>query len=143
MGDGIINQSMREDMECWIEAIGLSYDTPLNVVGFFGNCRDLSIFEHVYPDSDNQNYGMEGAFSSGYQYESRGPFSMGYEGHHDELKTQWPMGIGRTRNTGDINVYIDRSKNTLMLQHAFLHDTQDILSVCLESNEVVSKDVRD
>lgn len=38
-------------------------------------------------------------------------------------------------------MFVDRSKNTLMLQHAYLYDTQDMLTACLESVDMVKKDV--
>ncbi|KAG9069814.1 hypothetical protein KI688_009139 [Linnemannia hyalina] len=87
MGDGIINQSMKEDLDSkptesrrfaahipyflsneadtflfsphrpgpmphaldWITALGLTPGLPVHVVGFFGHCRDLSMFERVTP----------------------------------------------------------------------------------------------
>jgi len=43
---------------------------------------------------------------------------------------------------GDIHVHIDRETNTLLLQHSYLLDSSEMLTVCLESEEIVSKDVR-
>lgn len=33
----------------WITALGLTPGLPVHVVGFFGQCRDLSMFERVMP----------------------------------------------------------------------------------------------
>ncbi|KAG0252460.1 hypothetical protein BG011_006946 [Mortierella polycephala] len=52
-------------------------------------------------------------------------------------KACWTLGLGQRRTTGDIHVYVDRSKNTLMLQHAFLYDTQEMLTACQKSLDAV------
>ncbi|KAF9921175.1 hypothetical protein FBU30_008847 [Linnemannia zychae] len=49
MGDGIINQSMKEDLDNWMKALGLEPGLPVHVVGFFGHCRDLSMYERITP----------------------------------------------------------------------------------------------
>ncbi|KAF9163923.1 hypothetical protein BGX20_001152 [Mortierella sp. AD010] len=138
MGDGIVNQSMKEDLENWITALGLAPNVPLNVVGYFGRCKDLSMFERIHPTNDSDVDVMyDDDLIPVYHDGSRDFFENEQEqnSHH----SGWAMGVNNRRTTGDIHVYIDRSKNTLMLQHAYLYDTQDMLSVCLES-ETVTKD---
>ncbi|KAF8984314.1 hypothetical protein BGZ46_008293 [Entomortierella lignicola] len=141
MGDGIINQSMKEDLENWITLMDLAPDVPLNVVSYFGQLKDLSMFERIYPVSDLDR---ESDFDSdsmlvyrhdSYEMSESDP-GLEESGH----RSGWAMGVNDRRTTGDIYMYLDRSKNTLILQHAYLHDTKDMLSVCLESAETVTKD---
>jgi hypothetical protein len=37
-------------------------------------------------------------------------------------------------------MYIDKPNNTLMLQHSYLYDSQEMLSICHESIETIGKD---
>ncbi|KAF9351025.1 hypothetical protein BGX26_010869 [Mortierella sp. AD094] len=141
MGDGIVNQSMKEDLENWIMTLGLAPDVPLNVVGYFGRCKDLSMFERIYPISDSDAEAMfDDDLIPVYHDESRDFFKNDSEQEQNGHYNGWAMGVNDRRTTGDIHVYVDRTRNTLMLQHAYLHDTQDMLSVCLESSEAVTKD---
>ncbi|KAG0272412.1 hypothetical protein BGZ95_011852 [Linnemannia exigua] len=52
----------------------------------------------------------------------------------------WTLGLNDQKTTGDIHMFVDRAKNTLMLQHAYLYDTQEMLSACQESAEAITKD---
>ncbi|KAF9100670.1 hypothetical protein BGX27_000309, partial [Mortierella sp. AM989] len=144
MGDGIVNQSMKEDLESWISALNLPPDTPLNVIGYFGQCRDLSMFERIYPAGKSDQEGIyDDDFMPVYHDESRDFFESDSDLEQQQQNghcSGWAMGFSDKETTGDIHMYIDRSKNTLMLQHAYLYDTQDMLSVCLESSDAVTKD---
>ncbi|KAG0006787.1 hypothetical protein BGZ65_003727 [Modicella reniformis] len=102
----------------WTTALGLSPDSPVHVVGYFGQTRDLSIFERV----------PNGAIKDDHMVVYCDEFA---DSHED----------GSDQNTGDIHVYVDRSKNMLMLQHAYLFDTQEMLTACLASMDIVKRDV--
>ncbi|KAF8931207.1 hypothetical protein BGZ58_007756 [Dissophora ornata] len=159
MGDGIVNQSMKEDLENWIAAIGLARDIPIHVVGYFGQCQDLSMFERVSPpppatgttgsEDDDSRFDVDDERSPVYYEKSR---DLAVDTEESEAGTTqgrrssssvWNMGVGDPQATGDIQLYVDRAKNTVMLQHAYLHDTQEMLSVCLESLDTVKKDFPD
>ncbi|KAI7831361.1 hypothetical protein BC939DRAFT_184083 [Gamsiella multidivaricata] len=59
MGEGIANQFMKEDIENWVMALGLSPDLPIHVIGFFGHARDLSLFGDTSPVTDpNEEIGI-------------------------------------------------------------------------------------
>ncbi|KAF9132353.1 hypothetical protein BG015_003726 [Linnemannia schmuckeri] len=152
MGDGIINQSMKEDLDNWTMALGLTPGLPVHVVGFFGHCRDLSMFERVTPAVRRKDgtYVTSSCIGS-FEDDERMP--VYYDGCRDSsenrLKSEqgaevrnggWTLGLGDQKTTGDIHLFVDRAKNTLMLQHAYLYDTQEMLSVCQESADAATKD---
>ncbi|KAG0347404.1 hypothetical protein BG004_007835 [Podila humilis] len=148
--------------------LGLDPNTPVNVIGYFGQTRDLSMFERVIPSNTSEamvtlNQQEEApaasndcdvaAQTAGLNSEKHLPqdlvpvysISSQNEEEEDETPTQTDsqlpsLGIQNCRQTGDIHVYIDRPRNTLMLQHAFLYHSQDMLSACQESIETVGKD---
>ncbi|KAF9306686.1 hypothetical protein BGZ74_004384 [Mortierella antarctica] len=156
MGDGIVNQHMREDLE------SLDPNAPVNVIGYFGQTRDLSIFERVQPrieDDCTESSQGEESVACGDMTPSFVHKGSGESGHRlpvyvesdqdtdedeqedtpSEKSTGMSLGIGDQR-TGDIDIYIDRSNNTLMLQHSYLYDSQEMLSICHESIETIGKD---
>ncbi|KAF9932927.1 hypothetical protein BGZ67_004523 [Mortierella alpina] len=134
MGDGIVNQSMKEDLETWIAALGLAPEDPIHVVGYFGQCRDLSMFERVSPSAH------PGDRASVYNNGCHGLPENSAERAPGAQLGSWTLGLGHDQTTGDIHLYVDRSNNTLMLQHAYLYDTQEMLAMCLESVDAVKKD---
>ncbi|KAG0203635.1 hypothetical protein BGX28_004122 [Mortierella sp. GBA30] len=135
MGDGIVNQSMREDVENWLSALGLSSDVPIHVVGYFGQCRDLSMFERVNPSGDHDD-----RVPVYYDAYCDGSETISATTATGAQNKSWTLGLGQAKTTGDIHLYVDHSKNTLMLQHAYLYDTQDMLSACMKSLDAVNKD---
>ncbi|KAF9537820.1 hypothetical protein EC957_007649 [Mortierella hygrophila] len=152
MGDGIINQSMKEDLDNWITALGLTPGLPVHVVGFFGHCRDLSMFERVTPAVRRKDGTYETSSCIG-SFEDDERMPVYYDGCRDTAENQpkqeqgprvhnggWTLGLGDQKTTGDIHLFVDRAKNTLMLQHAYLFDTQEMLSACQESADAVTKD---
>ncbi|KAF9318316.1 hypothetical protein BG003_011415 [Podila horticola] len=152
-----MNQHMREDLE------SLDPNAPINVIGYFGQTRDLSIFERVQPRiEDDCTESSQGEESVACDVDTPGPFAhkgSGVLSHRlpvyvesdqafDEAEqedapfeksTGMSLGIGDPR-TGDIDVYIDRPNNTMMLQHSYLYDSQEMLSICHESIETIGKD---
>ncbi|KAG0027621.1 hypothetical protein BGZ82_008845, partial [Podila clonocystis] len=116
MGDGIVNQYMREDLE------SLDPSAPINVIGYFGQTRDLSIFERVPCIEDDLTESSQGEESVACGVDMTGPSPH------------------KGSSTGDIDIYIDRSNNTLMLQHSYLYDSQEMMSICHESIEAIGKD---
>ncbi|KAF9962724.1 hypothetical protein BGZ70_007944 [Mortierella alpina] len=116
-------------------ALGLAPDGPIHVVGYFGQCRDLSMFERVSTtaahDGDRASVYYDGCHDASENTSAKAPFAQ---------SGSWTLGLGHEPTTGDIHIYVDRSKNTLMLQHAYLYDTQEMLSKCLESVDAVKKD---
>ncbi|KAF8948326.1 hypothetical protein BGZ47_005451 [Haplosporangium gracile] len=152
MGDGIINQSMKEDLDNWIRALGLAPGLPVHVVGFFGHCRDLSMFENVTPAVRRKDGTYETSSCIG-SFESDERMPVYYDGCRDSSENRhkseqeaevrnggWTLGLGDQKTTGDICLFVDRAKNTLMLQHAYLYDTQEMLSACQESADAITKD---
>ncbi|KAG0071905.1 hypothetical protein BGZ89_008975 [Linnemannia elongata] len=152
MGDGIINQSMKEDLDNWITALGLTPGQPVHVVGFFGHCRDLSMFERVTPAVRRKDGTYETSSCIG-SFEDDERMPVYYDGCRDAPENRqkqeqgsglqnggWTLGLGDQKTTGDIHLFVDRAKNTLMLQHAYLFDTQEMLSACLESVDAITKD---
>ncbi|KAF9082892.1 hypothetical protein BGX23_011974 [Mortierella sp. AD031] len=153
MGDGIINQSMKEDLDNWLTALGLSPGLPLHVVGYFGHCKDLSMFERVAPAVRKKDGSYETSSCIG-SFEDDERMPVYYDGCRDSQESRpdqehgaagiqnggWSLGLNDQQTTGDIHVFIDRAKNTIMLQHAYLYDTQEVLSACQESVDAVSKD---
>ncbi|KAF9121774.1 hypothetical protein BGX30_002388 [Mortierella sp. GBA39] len=152
MGDGIINQSMKEDLDNWITALGLTPGLPVHVVGFFGHSRDLSMFERVTPAVRRKDGTYETSSCIG-SFEDDERMPVYYDGCRDTPENQpkqeqgpgvhnggWTLGLGDQKTTGDIHLFVDRAKNTLMLQHAYLFDTQEMLSACQESADAVTKD---
>ncbi|KAF9099652.1 hypothetical protein BGX29_007009 [Mortierella sp. GBA35] len=153
MGDGIINQSMKEDLDNWLTALGLSPGLPLHVVGYFGHCKDLSMFERVAPAVRKKDGSYETSSCIG-SFEDDERMPVYYDGCRDSQESRpdqehgaagiqnggWTLGLNDQQTTGDIHVFIDRAKNTIMLQHAYLYDTQEMLSACQESVDAVSKD---
>ncbi|KAG0296316.1 hypothetical protein BGZ96_009715 [Linnemannia gamsii] len=152
MGDGIINQSMKEDLDNWISALGLTPGLPVHVVGFFGHCRDLSMFERVTPAVRRKDGTYETSSCIG-SFEDDERMPVYHDGCRDSPDNQpkseqgagvqnggWTLGLGDQKSTGDIHLFVDRAKNTLMLQHAYLFDTQEMLSACQESAEAITKD---
>ncbi|KAG0296302.1 hypothetical protein BGZ98_001027, partial [Dissophora globulifera] len=152
MGDGIVNQSMKEDLENWIAAIGLAPNVPVHVVGYFGQSKDLTMFERVSSPVIATASEDDGEPTVMSDEDDRTPV-YGADDLDDECESDggdplssrrarvWAMGVGDQRTTGDIQLYVDRAKNTLMLQHAYLYDTQEMLPVCLESLDTVKKDL--
>ncbi|KAG0219909.1 hypothetical protein BGX31_011120 [Mortierella sp. GBA43] len=128
MGDGILNQSMKADLENWLAALKLSPDSPVHVVGFFGQTNDLSMFERVSSSESESSCNFENDRVVVYHDESL------------DGQASFNLGLNEPKTTGDIHIYVDRSKNTIMLQHAYLYDTQEMLSACLESMDMVKKD---
>ncbi|KAG0090781.1 hypothetical protein BGZ93_002992 [Podila epicladia] len=163
MGDGIVNQHMREDLENWLSTLGLDPNAPVNVIGYFGQTRDLSIFERVQPCIDDDCTELsQGEESVAYEdmtpsFVYKGSDLSGYrlpvyvESDQDtdedeqegtrlsENSTGMSLGIGDQR-TGDIAIYVDRISNTLTLQHSYLYDSQEMLSICHESIAAIGKD---
>ncbi|KAI9241790.1 MAG: hypothetical protein BYD32DRAFT_17455 [Podila humilis] len=159
MGDGIVNQHMREDLENWLTALGLDPNAPINVIGYFGQTRDLSIFERVQPrieddckessqDEETITCGDTRPHKQGSSISShRLPvYSENDQDFDEDEKEDMPsettgmsLGIGDMQR-GDIHVYIDRPNNTLMLQHSYIYDSEEMLSICHESIEAIGKD---
>ncbi|KAF9212685.1 hypothetical protein BGZ59_006450 [Podila verticillata] len=153
MGDGIVNQHMREDLE------SLDPNAPINVIGYFGQTRDLSIFERVQPrieddctessqDEETITCGDTRPHKQGSSISShRLPvYSENDQDFDEDEKEDMPsettgmsLGIGDMQR-GDIHVYIDRPNNTLMLQHSYIYDSEEMLSICHESIEAIGKD---
>ncbi|KAI1316857.1 hypothetical protein EDD11_009435 [Mortierella claussenii] len=152
MGDGMVNQAMKEDLESWIAAIGLAPDAPVNVVGIFGQCRDLNVVERVLgaATATESNVVTEATTieeaiipvcSITENNHSFGRTSeTGYNSNATASKAGLPLGLSDKLTAGDIHVYVDRPRNSLVLQHAYLYDTDEMLSVCLQSVEAVQKD---
>ncbi|KAG0055718.1 hypothetical protein BGZ83_007590 [Gryganskiella cystojenkinii] len=155
MGDGIVNQNMKEDLSNWITALALESETPVKIVGFFGQPKDLSFVERlIVPlssadsiahenDPDLVEMNAQGDYPEPRgQVEEEGESKQAiHGGNTSDMTTRWALGLDQQdKRTGDIHVYIDRSRNTLFLQHAYLFDSEHMLSVCLESVEVVNKD---
>ncbi|KAF9574195.1 hypothetical protein EC968_007290 [Mortierella alpina] len=134
MGEGILNQSMKEQLENWIVALGLAPEAPIHVVGYFGQCRDLSMFERVYTSAHH------GDRASVYYDGCHGLSKNASEKTPGAQPGSWTLGLGHDQTAGDVHIYVDRTKNTLMLQHAYIYDTQEMLSLCLESVDAVKKD---
>ncbi|KAG0029831.1 hypothetical protein BGZ81_003358 [Podila clonocystis] len=156
MGDGIVNQHMREDLEKWLSTLGLDPSAPINVIGYFGQSRDLSIFERVPRIEDDLTESSQGeeSVACGVAHKCsslsshRLPVYIESDQHFDEDEqdgtpsensTGMSLGIGDQRS-GDIDIYLDRSNNTLMLQHSYLYDSQEMMSICHESIETIGKD---
>ncbi|KAF9900218.1 hypothetical protein EC991_007769 [Linnemannia zychae] len=155
MGDGIINQSMKEDLDNWLTALGLAPGQPVNVVGYFGHCKDLSMFERIAPAVRKKDGTYETSSCIG-SFEDDERMPVFYDGCRDSPESRpkhepglaggtvqnggWTLGLNDQKTTGDIHMFLDKTTNTLMLQHAYIYDTQEMLSACQESADAINKD---
>ncbi|KAG0250432.1 hypothetical protein DFQ27_009413 [Actinomortierella ambigua] len=106
----------------WLASFGLDPQVPVAVVGFFGRSRDMSTVERIRrvrpPKATMEDHG------SGVQ--------------HDDLPSgtdvKFPLGVGDSKAVGDIQLYVDRSTNTLLLHHDFACNDTDMLERLLPAS---------
>ncbi|KAF9429638.1 hypothetical protein BGZ94_010048 [Podila epigama] len=150
-------------MADWILALGLDPNTPIHVIGYFGKTRDLTMFERVDRCGKNAAIAQIDAYDTpSMTRNTKGMTQLGSTFDSDDLlpvytennlinytpdrdtdvkkNTGVTLGLGNPQQTGDIQVYLDRSKSTLMLQHDYLFDSEELISECHETIETIGKD---
>ncbi|GJJ77232.1 hypothetical protein EMPS_09591 [Entomortierella parvispora] len=152
MGDGIVNQNMRQDLSNWIYTLGMDPEVPIRVVGCFGQQNDLSFVKRVVPWYSESATGIDSQDESdptkihlqtdltGYP---SGVFEVFDENDEEEADgtLEWSLGFApQGKRIGDIHIHIDRETGTLFLRHSYLLDSNEMLAVCLESEKVIGKD---